>query len=195
MDIILASNNAGKIKEFRKILSPFGINVLSLSDINYFDEIVEDGNSFFENAYIKAKTIYDYAKTPVISDDSGLCVDFLNGEPGIYSARYHNLTTDKARNILILKLLEGQKLRKAHFHCTIVLYMGENNYKTFDGQVYGQIDYEEKGNNGFGYDSIFGPDGYDLTFGMLDSDIKDKISHRAKAIELLLRYLENDFSN
>lgn len=195
MDIILASNNQGKIKEFKKILAPFGFNVLSLADINYFDEIVEDGTTFFENALIKAKTIYEYTKTPVISDDSGICVDYLNGEPGVYSARYHNLFGDKDRNLLILKLLEGQTLRTAHFHCTIVLYMGEGNYKSFDGEVYGKIDYEEKGTNGFGYDSIFIPDGYDMTFGLLDSSIKDEISHRAKAIKLLVRYLEDDFNN
>ena len=195
MDIILASSNKGKIKEFREILSPYGFNVLSLADINYYEEIVEDGTTFFENAFIKAKTIYEHTKTFVISDDSGICVDYLNGEPGIYSARYHNLSKDKDRNLLILKLLEGQTNRRAHFHCTIVLYMGEDNYKSFDGQVYGSIDYEEKGTNGFGYDSIFIPDGYDLTFGLLDSSIKDEISHRAIAVKQLLEYLENDFNN
>ena len=195
MDIILASNNNGKIKEFKKILSKFNINVIPMRDINFNEEIVEDGNTFFENALIKAKTIHEFSNLPVISDDSGICVDYLNGEPGIYSARYHGLSGDDERNELLIKLLEGVENRKAHFHCSIVLYISKDKILHFDGQVYGTIHEKIEGTNGFGYDSIFIPDGYTETFGILDYEIKNKISHRAIAISKLVEYFENDFNN
>lgn len=195
MKVILASNNQGKIKEFKEILEKFNIDVLSLKDINFTSDIVEDGLTFKDNALIKAKTIYDIYKIPVISDDSGLCVDYLNGEPGIYSARYGNLPDEKDRIKLILEKLGKTSNRGAHFHCSIVFYISEGNYKHFSGEVYGSLDYEMKGNNGFGYDVIFIPNGYNSTFGELDSSIKNDISHRALAIKAFIGYLENDFNN
>ena len=194
MDIILASNNQGKIKEFRKILAKFGINIKSLKDINYTDEIVEDGNSFYENALIKAKTIHEHTGLPVISDDSGICVDYLEGAPGIYSARYKGVETDKGRNLALLKDMEGVSDRSAHFHCSIVLYFSEKEIHEFSGDVFGTLDFAEKGENGFGYDSIFIPNGFSDTFGIIDEEIKNKISHRANAIKKLVEYLENDFN-
>lgn len=195
MKVILASNNQGKVKEFKEILAEFNIDVLSLKDIDFKDEIVEDGTTFKENALIKAKTIYDLYHLPVISDDSGLCVDFLNGEPGIYSARYHGLKNETDRNKLVLKLLEDQNNRAAHFHCSIIFYISEGNYKHFEGKVFGNIDYEMKGNNGFGYDAIFIPNGYSETFGELENGIKNKISHRAVALKSFIGFLKNDFNN
>lgn len=195
MDIILASNNQGKVKEFKRILKQFDINVISLKDINYNQEIVEDGNSFFENAFIKAKTIHEFTNLPVISDDSGICVDYLNGEPGIYSARYYGVASDDGRNELLLKLMDGVSNRNAHFHCSIVLYLSQDKYYEFSGQVYGKLSHEIKGTNGFGYDSIFIPNGYQETFGILDIEIKNEISHRALAIKKLVEFFENDFSN
>ena len=195
MDIILASNNNGKIKEFKKILSKFNINVIPMKDINFTDEIVEDGNSFFENAFIKAKTIHEFTNLPVISDDSGICVDYLNGEPGIYSARYHGLNGDDERNELLIHLLEGVENRGAHFHCSIVLYINKDRYYEFAGEVYGNIAHKIEGTNGFGYDSLFIPNGYDKTFGLLDIEIKNRISHRAIAINKLAEFFENDFNN
>ena len=195
MDIILASNNNGKIKEFKKILAKFNINVIPMKDINFTEEIVEDGNSFFENALIKAKTIHEFTNLPVISDDSGICVDYLNGEPGIYSARYYGLSGDNERNELLIKLLEGVENRKAHFHCSIVLYISKDEYYEFSGQVYGNVSEKIEGTNGFGYDSLFIPDGYIETFGILDTEIKNKISHRAIAISKLVEFFENDFNN
>ena len=195
MKIILASKNNGKVKEFKEILSKFNIEVISLLDLNFNDEIVEDGITFESNALIKAKTIYDLYHLPVISDDSGLCVDALNGAPGVYSARYGGVETDLDRTNLVLKHMEGVSNRNAYFHCSIVLYLSEGNYKHFEGRVYGDLDYEVKGENGFGYDVIFIPKGYSDTFGIIDSEIKNQISHRANALKSLIKYLENDFNN
>ena len=195
MKIILASNNPGKIKEFREILSKFNIMVVSLKELGFDGDIVEDGLTFEENAIIKAKTIYEKYRIPVISDDSGLCVDALGGAPGIYSARYGGVETDLDRTNLVLKHMENETNRKAHFHCSIVLYLSEEEFHHFEGKVYGTLDYEVKGENGFGYDVIFIPDGYKDTFGIIDSEIKNKISHRAQAIQQLVRYFENDFNN
>ena len=194
MKIVLASQNAGKIKEFKEILSRFGIEVLSLKDIDFHDEIIEDGTTFEENAVIKAKTIYNVVKIPVIADDSGICVDYLSGAPGIYSARYGGVETDTDRNLLLLKNMEGVTERNAHFHCSLVLYLADNEYVHFKGIVEGVIDHELTGGNGFGYDVLFIPDGYTETFGILPDEIKNKISHRAKAINQLVEYLENDFN-
>ena len=193
--MILASKNKGKIIEFKEILAKFNIEVISLLDLNFNEEIVEDGTTFEENALIKAKTIYEIYHLPVISDDSGLCVFALNGAPGVYSARYGGVETDLDRTNLVLKHMEGITNREAYFHCSIVLYLEDGNYKHFEGRVYGDLDYEVKGENGFGYDVIFIPKGYNDTFGIISSDIKNEISHRANALKSLVSYLENDFNN
>ena len=151
--------------------------------------------TFESNALIKAKTIYDIYHLPVISDDSGLCVDALDGAPGVYSARYGGVETDLDRTNLVLKHMEGISNREAYFHCSIILYLEDGNYKHFEGRVYGDLDYEVKGENGFGYDVIFIPKGYTDTFGIISSDIKNQISHRAHALKSLVSYLENDFNN
>jgi len=195
VQIILATNNNGKLKEFKEILAPFGLEVKGLKDIGYYEDIIEDGNSFFENALIKAKTIYEYTNLPVISDDSGICVDALNGEPGIYTARYGNLNSDAERRLYLLKKLEGVDNRKAHFHCAIVFYMNKDKYEAFEGKAYGDIALCEKGVNGFGYDSIFIPEGYKETFAELDSYQKYLISHRGKATKAFVEYIKNDFIN
>ena len=195
MKIILASKNKGKIKEFKEILAKFNIEVISLLDLNFNEEIIEDGDTFESNALIKAKTIYDIYHLPVISDDSGLCVDALDGAPGVYSARYGGVETDLDRTNLVLKHMEGISNREAYFHCSIILYLEDGNYKHFEGRVYGDLDYEVKGENGFGYDVIFIPKGYNDTFGIISSDIKNQISHRAHALKSLVSYLENDFNN
>lgn len=194
MRVVLASHNEGKVKEFKEILARFNIEVLSLKDINFNEDIIEDGNTFEENALIKAKTIYNVVKIPVISDDSGLCVHALDEDPGIYSARYGGLEDEADRIKLVLKQMEEKKNREAFFHCSIVFYLGEDNYKHFPGRVHGTLDYVEKGGNGFGYDVIFIPNGYHNTFGELSSEIKNEISHRAVAIKSLIKFLENDFS-
>lgn len=194
MKVILASNNNGKIKEFKEILSQFNIEVLSLKDIGFNAEIEESGQTFFDNALIKAKTIFDIYQTPVISDDSGLCIHALDDAPGVYSARYGGLETADERNNLVLKQLENQTDRRAYFHCSIIFYIRDDKYEHFEGRVFGNIEYSKKGDGGFGYDVIFIPNGYQQTFGELPNEIKNKISHRANALKSFMKYLENDFS-
>ena len=195
MQVILASSNKGKVKEFKEILEPLGFEILSLSDIDFSGEIIEDGNSFMENSLIKAKTIYELTNKPVIADDSGICVKALNGEPGIYSARYGNKPTDIDRRNHLLENMVGKIDREAYFCCSIIFYFEKDNYKHFEGRVYGDIAYEWKGVNGFGYDDVFIPKGYDVTFAQMESEAKNKLSHRYKAIKLFVDYLENDFNN
>ena len=194
MKMILASKNEGKVKEFRQILEKFNIELLSLKDLNFDGEILEDGLSFEENSLIKAKAIYTKYGIPTIADDSGICVDALNGEPGIYSARYGDLNTDIDRRNLLLKNMIDIQERSAYFHCSIILYLSKDNFKHFEGRVYGILDYEAKGDNGFGYDPIFIPNGYDISFGQLSDEIKNEISHRALAMKSLIEFLENDFN-
>ena len=195
MQVILASSNKGKIKEFKEILEPLGFEIIPLSDVNFEGEIVEDGNSFMENSLIKAKTIYEFTNKPVIADDSGICVRALDGAPGIYSARYGNKPTDIDRRNHLLENMVGVMDREAYFCCSIIFYYGENTYKHFEGRVYGDIAYEWKGVNGFGYDDVFIPKGYNVTFAEMDSEDKNQLSHRYKALKLFVEYLKNDFNN
>ena len=189
--IVLASNNKHKIKEIKEILSNY--EILSLNDIDFNDDIVEDGTSFEENALIKAKTIHDYLKSKdlnyiVMADDSGLCVDSLNGEPGIYSARYAKEHDDKANRDKLLKELEG-KNREAYFNCTIVVYYPDGTYKTFVGKTYGEITTEEIGKTDFGYDCVFLSKDLNKTFGETSEEEKNSVSHRGRAIELMKKEL------
>ena len=188
MKIIIATKNSGKVEEFRELFSSFDIQFLSLLDIDYQEEIEETGSSFYENAYIKAKQIYDIYKIPTLADDSGLCVDALGGEPGIYSARYKGLDSPKKRRRRILEMMEGIQNRKAHFYCSLVFIDENGKDMEFNGQVDGFIGYEELGDKGFGYDPIFMIDD-NTSFAMLEMDEKNKISHRGLAIEKFKEYL------
>jgi len=186
MKILIASNNQHKIIEFQAIFRTLdNIKFLTPRDLNLEIEIEENGTTFEENSIIKAKKYFEISKIPTIADDSGLIVPDLNNEPGIYSARYAGIgSTD---NLNRQKLLENIKLKgliepKAKFICIICFYDGNNEY-IFNGECQGKIIDNERGNNGFGYDPIFVPDGFSLTFAELDSEIKNKISHRAKALE------------
>ena len=190
--IVLASNNSHKLKEFKEILNNY--NVLSLKDIGFYDDIEETGTTFEENSLIKAKTIHDYLLEKglnyiVFADDSGLCVDSLNGAPGVYSARYaggHGNDTDNRAKLL--KELEG-KDRSAYFVCTIVVYYPDGDYKTFEGKTYGQITEEEIGKKDFGYDCIFLSDDLKKTFGEATEEEKNSVSHRGRAIVKMLQEL------
>lgn len=189
--IVLASNNKHKIKEIKEILSNY--EILSLNDIDFNDDIVEDGTSFEENALIKAKTIHDYLKSKdlnyiVMADDSGLCVDSLNGEPGIYSARYAKEHDDKANRDKLLKELEG-KNREAYFNCTIVVYYPDGTYKTFVGKTYGEITTEEIGKTDFGYDCVFLSKDLNKTFGETSEEEKNSVSHRGRALKEVIKEL------
>ena len=195
MRVILASNNQGKIKEFKEILSKFNIEIISLKDIGFNDEIIESGTTFQENALIKAKTIFDKYKLPVIADDSGLCVRALNYAPGIYSARYNGMENGSEKNNYLISQMKDYSDRYAYFACSIILYLETNLYYHFEGKVEGMINDMEKGDNGFGFDPIFIPKGYDKTFAEMDNETKNKISHRGLAVKAMVKYLENDFNN
>ena len=188
--IILASGNKGKIAEVKRILGELDIPILSLHEINFEGEIVEDGNSFEENAKIKAIEIFNSYKLPTIADDSGLVVEQLNGEPGIYSARYAGINSDdEANNIKLLENLSNKpEPHRAKFVCSAVYYSGEKICTTV-GEVHGKIINKARGNNGFGYDPLFVPDGYAKTMAELDPEIKNSISHRFKAFDQLKKHL------
>lgn len=192
MDLIIASNNKGKINEFRNILGGLGFNVFSQSEKNINIEVEETGTTFEENATLKAQAIYDKTHSCVLSDDSGLEVESLNNQPGIYSARYKGLTRDEDLRKQILKDLEGITNRKARFICCIC-YIDEMGKKhLFKGIWKGEISLKEEGENGFGYDPIFiSEDSNGTTTASMPSEFKEKYSHRAKAIKMLLEYLEN----
>lgn len=190
--VVLASNNKHKIKEFNEILN--NVEILTLNDIGYYDEIEETGVTFLENALIKAETISKYLKSKgldydVISDDSGLCCLGINLEPGIYSARYAGehgnakLNRDK-----LIKKLEG-KVKEAYFICTIVLYHIDGTYENREGKTFGKIINEEIGDTSFGYDCIFLSDDLGKTFGEATSEEKNKVSHRFRALKELKEIL------
>ena len=194
--LIIASNNAGKIREFRELLSPFGFEVISMREAGFTDEIVEDGETFEENAHIKARAVYEELKLPTIADDSGLEIDFLNGAPGVYSARYAGENaSDKERCAKVLEEMHGaaRELRDARFVCSIYFIFDEENEYSVSGEVRGYIGDEPVGKNGFGYDPIFMLD-EDESMATISEEEKNKISHRAKAFEKLSDILKEKFS-
>lgn len=190
--IVLASSNQHKVKEFHEILDNY--EILSLKDIGFLDDIEETGSTFLENALIKAKTVSEFLKDKglsydVIADDSGCCCNALNGEPGIYSARYAQDHDFQKNRDLVRKKLKNKKDKTAYFNCTIVLYHIDGSYESFEGRTNGQIIEEEKGSKEFGYDCIFLSDDLGKTFGEATSDEKNRVSHRKRAIEKLKKVL------
>ena len=187
-NIVLVSNNAGKIKEVKSIVEPLGYKVLSLKDLKINADIIEDGYSFEENALIKARYLkadYDI----IIADDSGLEIYGLDMQPGIYSARFLGSDLDyKLKNQKVIEMLKDKADKRARFVSVIALiYKGKE--VTFRGEVMGEITNQIYGDGGFGYDPIFKPEGFNQTFGQLDDKLKNKISHRAVALKKLERYL------
>ena len=191
MDLIIASNNKGKIKEFKSILEPMGFEVYSQGEKNINIEVEETGTTFEENAILKAQVIYNKTHNCVLSDDSGLEVEALNNEPGIYSARYKGLESDGERRQAILEELKGIDNRKARFVCAIC-YIDETGEKhVFKATWDGNIALKEEGSNGFGYDSIFIPeDSNGETVASMPNQFKEKYSHRARAVKMLEDYLK-----
>jgi XTP/dITP diphosphohydrolase len=189
--IIFATKNYSKLKEVSHILGDKYFELLSLNDFNNVKEIVENGNTFEENAIKKAKYIFKKFKLPVIADDSGLVVEQLSGEPGIYSARYarKNAADEENNKKLISQLILLPQPHKAKFFCAAVYYDGNKLLKS-KGEVNGQIIHEPRGTNGFGYDPLFIPDGYNKTMAELNLNEKNKISHRAKAFNQLLKLIK-----
>ena len=204
MKIVFATNNQHKLEEIRQILGS-GFEVLSLNDINCHDDIPETGKTLEENARMKAEYVWEHhlshAETPIFADDTGLEVDALGGEPGVHSARYAALDGDgseshdsEANMQKLLRKLGNNNNRKARFRTVIALLESDGNgnkvAKLFEGIVEGRIAHEKSGEEGFGYDPIFVPDGYDQSFAELGADIKNTISHRARAVAKLAEYFK-----
>ena len=195
MRIIFATNNAHKLSEIRSILGA-EFQVLSLADIGCHADIPETADTLEGNAMLKAQYVVDHYHVSCFADDTGLEVETLNGAPGIYSARYAGENHDSEANMdKLLANLEEKNNRKARFRTVIALLITENGNTTcshlFEGIVNGYITYERHGSEGFGYDPIFMPEGYNQTFAQLGADIKNTISHRAKAVEKLAQFLLN----
>ena len=186
--LIFATNNAHKLEEIRAIMGD-NIEILSLNDINCHDDIPETAATLEGNASIKAHYIYDHYGMDCFADDTGLEVDCLNGAPGVFSARYAGDGHDSEANMnKLLHEMQGKTDRKARFRTVISLIQhGEENL--FEGIVEGAITTDRQGTSGFGYDPIFRPDGYDLTFAQLGNEVKNRISHRAKAVASLCHFL------
>lgn len=182
MKIILATNNENKLREVREILSPTGIAVISQFEAGAYIEVEENGKTFAENAYLKAKAVFDMTGLPVIADDSGLEVDALDGAPGIFSARYAPEGQRKKRLLEELKDVPNEK-RGANFTCCICYIDSSGNDHYFTGKVFGKIGYENRGTNGFGYDPIFMYG--DRSFAEMSAEEKNEISHRADALRQL----------
>ena len=189
MKVCFASHNQNKVKELRAIM-PEGIELVGLDELGVTEDIAETGSTLHENSEIKARYVFDRHQLSVFADDSGLVVQALNGEPGVYSARYAGPERDDHRNMdLLLKNLDGKPNRSAEFQTVITFIDDQGQAHPFLGIIKGEITEEKRGTNGFGYDPIFKPNGYDETFAELSSEVKNKISHRAKAVEQLLAYL------
>jgi len=188
MTFVFATNNQNKIREIKTFI-PKSIKILSLHDIGCFEEIKEAGKTISENALIKSKYVKINYGYNCFSDDTGLEIDYLNGEPGVFSARYAGKPINSEKNIdLVLKKMKSQINRSARFRTCISLILG-NNHKIFEGIVKGKILNSRKGSGGFGYDSIFKPNVSDKTFAELSVKEKNKISHRGIALKKLINYL------
>ena len=203
MKIVFATNNKHKLDEIKDILGP-SFEVLSLNDLGCHEDIPETGTTLEENALQKAQYIYDKYHCNVFADDTGLEVEALGGEPGVYSARYAAIKNPNAQShdseanmAPLLKELKGKANRKARFRTVIALILtptsGEHGRScSFSGIVEGEIIRERRGGEGFGYDPIFQPEGYDKTFAELGNDIKNTISHRARAVAKLAAHLRKE---
>lgn len=192
MDFILATNNMKKLAEMQRILSPLGINVVTAKMLGkQLEDVEEDGKTFEDNAKLKARAACKEMNMPAIADDSGLCVDYLDGAPGIFSARFageHG--NDEKNNDLLLEKLDGVPIEKrtAHYVCAICCTFPDGREIVVRGECNGVIGFERDGHEGFGYDPLFLVDG--KAFGRYTAEEKDKISHRGNALRLLTKELE-----
>lgn len=192
MDFILATNNMKKLAEMQRILSPLGINVVTAKMLGItLEDVEEDGETFEDNAKIKARAACKETNMPAIADDSGLCVDYLDGAPGIFSARFSGEHgNDEKNNDLLLEKLKGvpEKKRTAYYVCAICCTFPDGREIVVRGECHGTIGFERDGNEGFGYDPLFLVNG--RSFGRYTAEEKDKISHRGNALRLLTKELE-----
>ena len=192
MKLIIASNNPGKVREYKEIFVPSGFHVLSQGEAGIRLEVEETGTTFEENSRLKAQAVYDLSRCCVIADDSGLEVEALGGEPGLYSARYKGLETEHERRLAVLDGLKGCANRKARFVTCICFIDEAGEEHLFTGIWNGEIALQEEGTNGFGYDPIFiSEDGNGKTTASLPLSFKEEYSHRAKAVRQLIAYLRS----
>ena len=195
MKFVLASHNRGKLAEMQKILGELGVEVVLQSDLGLDLEPEETGTTFAENSLIKAKAVMEASGLPAIADDSGLCVDWLNGAPGVYSARYGGLDDDVARYTLLLNNLRGATNRGAHFHTSIVCCFPNGDKLQADGDCHGTIAFAPRGEGGFGYDPVFYVPELRKTFAQLTAEEKNAISHRGNALRAFAVELKNYMEN
>ena len=190
ISLVFATHNSNKVAEIKKFIHS-NYSVQSLADIDWQTPIAETGSTLTENAWIKADTLYAAKKVNCFADDSGLEIDALNGQPGVYSARFSGVPVDAQRNIdKVLELMQGKTQRAAQFRTVIALYFqGEKH--TFEGVVRGTLIDTKRGTGGFGYDPIFVPEGYAQTFAELPAATKNKIGHRGKALQQMVNFLNN----
>ena len=193
MKLIIASNNAHKLTEMKAILAPFFDDVQSMREAGIEHETIEDGTTFMENAVKKARELAEISGCCAIADDSGLCVDALDGAPGIYSARFSGVHgDDAANNRLLLEKLEGVENRGAHYTCAMVLARPNGSVVEAEGYLYGEIAHEEVGSNGFGYDPLFYLPERGCTTAQISAEEKNAISHRANALHALVKKLRGE---
>ena len=192
--VIVASHNSGKVREIKSLLKPYSFSIQSASELK-IKEPKETGKNFVENAILKAKFVSKKSGCIALADDSGLCVNLLNGEPGIYSARWAGKDKDfklaiKKIEKKLIKIDPNSNIKyRSHFCCALALSFPNGQTISFQGKVYGQLQFPAKGLNGFGYDPIFVPNGYKKTFGEMNYSYKERISHRQKAFKKLKKYL------
>lgn len=198
MKILIATNNKDKIFEIKKILNNEKIELFTLSDLNIDIDVEEDKDTLEGNALKKAEEMFRITKIPTVADDTGLFVDALNGEPGVYSSRYagEDVTYDDNCRKLIKNMngIPADK-RMAYFKTVVCIYESENKYHFFDGICKGKIITEKRGNNGFGYDPVFIPDGFDKTYAEMSDEEKNSISHRGKAFVKAGDFIANKLFN
>lgn len=188
-ELVFATNNAHKLVEVRAIFEGTGIRILSLRDVDCNHETVEDGRTFYENARKKAREIAEITGRPAVADDTGLCVDALDGAPGVYSARF---APEGERCEKLLSVMEGKEDRRAHFETSTVLVFPDGREITAVGRVEGEITLEKRGDNHFGYDPVFYSTEAKKTFAELDMAEKNAISHRGRAFANLLAKMKEE---
>ena len=185
-EIVLSTDNINKLREIREILEDLDIKIYGKSDIEGLDfEVIEDGDTLYDNALKKASAMAERVDYAVLADDTGLFVKALDGEPGVHSARYASEHDDKKNREKLLNNLKDKEDRSAYFKTEIILIDEDKNIIPIEGVCPGKISLEERGDNGFGYDSIFIPDGFDKTFAEMSHEEKNQISHRSRALKNL----------
>ena len=192
--LVVASHNEGKVKELRALLEPYGMVLQSAKELD-LPEPEETGTTFFFNAELKSRSAADLSGFPALADDSGICVEALNGDPGVYTANWAETETGRDWGVAMGKVEDALSLvgpdasRSAYFACVLSVAWPDGHIENFEGRVDGTLVWPPRGTKGFGYDPMFVPNGYDQTFGEMDPAVKHRISHRAAAFEKLVATL------